>query len=151
MKHRHTLFVAGTEYHQKELRGLVDKNSLWSMTKKEAVEEYFIDEDEPIYKYEKEVCIFGIQAEPDNPFDPGAIKVFADEVFIGYIPQGHLPELKRLLVPGVDVWIEIYGGDYKYLEYDSGDDWIGTMDLKYYKFVTERDNLKAIIILEWEQ
>ena len=150
MKNRYTINVAWTDQHQKELRSLVSTNPFWSMTKKEAVEEYFIEEDEPIYKYEKTECLFGLEPEPDNPYDPAALKVFADGVFIGYIPRGNLDVLKRLLVPGVSVWVEVYGGDHKYLEYDDKEDWFGTCELKYYSFVTEHDIIKAIIIFEWE-
>lgn len=152
MKKRYTIMVAGFDYHQKELKSLLnDINPMWDVTKKEAVEEYSIDEEERIYKFEKRECIFGLQAEPTNPYDPAALKVFADGTFIGYVPRGNLDVLKRLLVPGMSVWIEVFGGPYKYLAYDSEEDWQLTGQMKYYSFVKENDPVKAIIIFEWEQ
>lgn len=151
MKKRHVITIPGYAYYQKELKELLtDENVMWSITKKEAIEDYSMDEDEKIYRYETEECIFGIKHEPDNQYDPAAIKVFADGHFIGYMPRGHIQELKRLIVPGVSVWVEIYGGPYKYLEHDDDEDYLGTYEPKYYKFVKEDSPVKAAIIFEWK-
>lgn len=151
MKRRKTIMVAGTDFYQDSLKRLLTEiNPLWDITVKDAVEGYHLNEYEPIYKYQRRDCVFGIQAEPTNPYDPAALKVFADGTFVGYVPRGNIDKLKRLLIPGISVRVEVYGGPQKYLIHDDKKDRRNTGKTKYYQFVTENDTIKAIIIFEWD-
>ena len=152
MKERRTIKVTGHQYHQEALASLLDKVSpLWNISAQDALNKPYINAAKPIYKFKRRECTFGLQAEPTNPYDPAALKVFADGVFIGYMPRGHIEELKQLLVPGMSVWVEVYGGPCKYLVYDSKKDWRKTNDPKYYRFEEVRDYVKAVVIFEWDK
>ena len=149
MENRHTLWVAGCDYRQKDLIPLLwDENDDFKMTKKEFLE--WFDEDDRVYQYEKEYYDLHIQAEPDNPYDPHTVKVFADDAFVGYVPSGHFEELLQMSsIPGVKASVEVFGGKYKYLEYDEEEDYLGTMENKYYHLRTETDPVKAVMVFEW--
>lgn len=151
MRKQFKLSVAGPEHHQKALASLMhDKNLYYSYSKKELLDEYDVDIDQPIYEYEIATCELQIIHEPDNPYDPAALQVFADGVFIGYVPKGNLQNLSRISqMPGLRMQVEIYGGRYKTLEYDEETDIMGEMLPKYFSVRTIDDIYKAIMVFSW--
>lgn len=112
--------VTGTSYRQKEIESLGEENPVYGYSKKEFIEDGY--EDEKVYYYDFNPQKVELIEEPDNEFDPNAIKVVIDNVFVGYIKKGSCTHVKNLLKSGkiVKVDAEIYGGEYKqiYSEYD---------------------------------
>lgn len=151
MENRHTILVAGFDHHQKQLRELLtDENFHYTLKKKELVDDFGYTEDDQIYQYERESYPLHIQAEPDNPYDPQAVKVFADDTFIGYVPKGRFGDLIHLSgIPGVKATVEVFGGKYKYAEYNEEADFYGEMDAKYYSIRTDSSPVKAVMVFEW--
>lgn len=151
MDNRETMIVAGFDYRQDALRPLLwDENPMWSATKKELLEEYDYDEEDKIFQYEPESYDLHIEAEPTNPYDPNAIKVYADETFIGYVPKGRFDQIRSYAaIPGVKISVEVFGGKYKYLEYDGDADYMATGAPKYYKVQTDSTPVKAVMVFEW--
>lgn len=147
-KHRETIMVAGFDYHQRELKELMtERNFDYNASKKELIDGY--DFDDRIYEYEVEECSLHIEAEPDNPHDPNAVKVFANDVFIGYVPRGRFPDIVEMMKHNPDCSVEIFGGRYKYLEYDQESDYLGTLDPKYFRVSVDDSPLKACMVFEW--
>ena len=151
MSNRHTIMVAGFDYHQSQLRGLLtEKNYEYSLPKNELLDDCGYDEDDRIYQYERATYPLHIQAEPDNPYDSQAVRVYAGDTFIGYVPRGKLGDLIHLsAVPNLSATVEIFGGRYKYLEYDDSEDYYGERDPKHFQIRTEDDPVKAIMVFEW--
>lgn len=151
MENRHIIPIAGFDYHQDELKRLMDEeNFYYTCSKKELLDDYDVDPDEKIYQYEIASYPLHIEAEPDNPHDPNAVKVFAGDTFVGYVPRGRFGDLIHLSqTPGVQATVDIYGGNYKYFVYDEDEDYLGTMENKYFKLKKASDKIKAIMAFEW--
>lgn len=144
----YTMMVAGYSHYQPALKSLLEKNYLYSCSKSELINE--IDIDEKVYEYEQTECSLAIIHEPNNQFDPAALMVYADGKHIGYVPRGRLSDLGKLSrAPGLKMSVRIYGGPYKYLEYDEDEDYFGTMESKYFKVCKETDQVRAIMIFRW--
>ena len=117
--------VAGISFHEKEIiDGLASENDDYDMTKKEIVDAYMTDES--IYKYTFSIDDVQLEPEPDNPHDPNAIKVIADDVFIGHVPAKSTKKVKQLLNKSPEIMCEVYGGPSK-IVFDEGD---GTYTMK---------------------
>ena len=114
-------YAHGTSFRQKELKSLLDDNVEWSMSKKELIDEG--REDEKIYKYETLSAIPEFEPEPTNPEDEHAMKILINGVHIGYVPKAKARKVKRLIDEGkiTKKCIDVYGGPYKYIEYDEDD------------------------------
>lgn len=145
----HTIMVAGFDYHQKELAALLyDENYDYTLSKSEFLDAF--DEDDKVYQYEVEEYDLHIEAEPTNQYDPNAVKVYADKTFVGYVPRGKFGDLKHLAsIPGIKASVRIFGGKYKYIEYDADADYLGTLENKYYKVMTDSAPYKAVMVFEW--
>ena len=150
MEKQYAMMVAGCNYHQAELSSFMDEETYkWGLTKNELIDE--ADLDERVYRYEKVECLLTIKHEPGNQYDPAALKVFADDTFIGYVPRGNLDVLKRIsMLPGLHMHVEIFGGPYKELIYNAEDDYFGDMEPKYFTIQTVRDPFKAIMVFSWD-
>lgn len=114
--------VAGIKYHMDAVMELASENDMYDMSKKELIESYnenygYLGN---IYEYEFYVADTQLIPEPDNPHDPNAIKVVADDQHIGYIKAGTCRHLLKVINEGRLGPIEcrIYGGPYKYLDVD---------------------------------
>ena len=107
--------VAGTSYRQEELKELGYENDMYTLSKKQLIEE--APEDEPIYQYNFYPSDVKLVEEPDNPHDSNAIKVIVDGTHIGYIKSGSCSRVRNLLKSGnvLDISAEIYGGNFKVL------------------------------------
>lgn len=148
----HTILVAGFDHFQNALSSLLtEPNPDYDINKSEWLDYYSeYDEDDRIYMYEKSQYPVHLQAEPDNPYDINAVKVFAGDTFIGYLPRGSFPEVSEYAsIDGVQTYVEIFGGKYKYLEHDAEEDYLDTFEDKYYKVRTDTTPVKATIIFRW--
>lgn len=114
--------VAGTSYRQRELESLCEENIFFSCTKRELIDDGYVDE--RIYKYESNLSDVQIIPEPDNPYDPQALKVVIDNIHIGYIKKGSTGRVRNLLKNNPKITAEIQGGPYKiiYSDYDDSND-----------------------------
>lgn len=142
--------VAGPDYHQKALASLMtEANPDYKLTKTEMLDEY--DLEDRIYQYEISECELQIWHEPGNQYDPAALQVFADGVFIGYVPQGNLPVLSSLArMPGLEMHVEIYGGKFRYLEHDEENDPFCEMQPKHFKIRTESSPYRSIMVFKYD-
>ena len=123
--------VAGVRYHEDEIiEGLMDENPDYELTKKEIKEDGL--EDTYLYKYDVAFADVDLVPEPDNQYDPNAIKVVADGVLVGYVPAKKTKAVRKIMNEKeiVKAQCQIYGGDYKVLEYDSSSIRKGSTDLK---------------------
>ena len=113
--------IAGTSFHEKEIPELMIENGDYDMTAAELIDAGF--EDERVYKYSETYCTASLEPEPDNQYDPNAVKVYADGIHIGYIKKGSAAHVKKLLEEDriARMSIAITGGPYK-LAYLNEDD-----------------------------
>ena len=105
--------IAGTSFHESEIQNLMLENDDYDMTASELIDMGM--EDERVYKYEETYCTAALELEPDNQYDPNAVKVFADGIHIGYIKKGSAAHVKKLLEEDriASMLITITGGPYK--------------------------------------
>ena len=104
------------------LLNLAFDNNDYSMSKKEIVDSFMTDE--RIYQY----CFYPSKVEllpePENPYDPNAIKVIVDNEHVGYIKKGSCKHLLKVIsedrIGGIDC--DIGGGNYKYV-YESEEEY----------------------------
>jgi hypothetical protein len=105
--------IAGISFHEKEIPELMIENGDYDMTAAELIDAGF--EDERVYKYSDTYCTASLEPEPDNQYDPNAVKVYADGVHIGYIKKGSAAHVKKLLEEDriARMSLTISGGPYK--------------------------------------
>ena len=144
----YTIPVAGFDYRQPELRSLLTELNEDYNDSKEELLEYF-GPDDRIYQYEIPEYPLHIQAEPDNPHDPNAVKVFAGDTFVGYVPSGRFQEIKECMTHNPKCSVKIVGGKYKYFEHDSDADFYDSYDDKYLRVKTDSSPVKAIMVFRW--
>lgn len=108
--------VAGVTYRQEEIASLLDLNSDYKLSKNDILENDLEDED--IYKYYPKTCTAVLEEEPDNKWDPNAVKVVIDQKLVGYIKKEQAPHIKSQLAAGniINVNAKIMGGPSKRLE-----------------------------------
>ena len=99
-------------------------------TKKEIKEDGL--EDTFLYKYGIAFTSAELVPEPENPHDPNAIKVIADGVFVGHVPAKESKAVRKIMDEKkiIKTECQIYGGDYKVLDYDSSSIRKGSTNLK---------------------
>lgn len=136
--------VAGTDYFQHNLKDIAEPSHDWNMTVKEADEAFITDE--KIYRYEMDDFEVSFRREKDNPHDPNAIAVYADDVQVGYIARA---DQRRFATCGkskiLSAVVSVYGGDYKTLE--PKDDW----NSDKFVWVKHEDTLRAVVVLKLEK
>ena len=105
--------IAGTSFHESEILDLLLENNDYDMTASELIDSGM--EDERVYRYLEAYCDAALEPEPDNQYDPNAVKVFADGIHIGYIKKGSAAHVKKLLEEDriASMSINISGGPYK--------------------------------------
>lgn len=111
--------VSGISFRKNEIsEELGDYNDDYEMTKKQLLDEGMVDEE--IHKYNVYVSKVELVDDPDNPYDPNAMKVVADGVHIGFVPKEKKARVREILSSNIDIKIscDVYGGDYKILEED---------------------------------
>lgn len=112
--------IAGTSYRQQQIASLGYRNDEYEQSRKELIENYI--DDEKIYEIIFSPTDIKLIEEPENEYDPNAIKVLIDNVHVGYIKKGSCSHIKKLLASGKikKITADIHGGKYKYIynEYD---------------------------------
>ncbi len=110
--------VAGTSFRQKEISSLGAINNDYSISKKDAIDLIMLNE--KIYQYSFSPQKILLIEEPDNEYDPNAIKVIIDDIHVGYIKKDDCLHVKELLNAKLikKVTAEIHGGKYKTLVSD---------------------------------
>lgn len=116
--------VAGTSYRQTAIKSLGSINDDYRLSKKDFIDSY--DEYDKVYELEFWPRNVELIEEPDNEYDPNAIKVVIDGVHVGYIKKGSCSHVKKILCSDKlqSISAEICGGNYKYYvcEYDEDKD-----------------------------
>lgn len=127
--HAEEYSVAGVSYRQDVFERVGDENPCYSLSKKQFIEENGFDNDVPKYYFDG--CDVSIELDPENKYDPHAVKVLLNDQLVGYIPaedSEHVSEImnEELLV---DMDAKIVGGPQR--RYDSFDDRIEDIDLMF--------------------
>ena len=110
--------VAGLSYHLDDLWSLEQPNDDYDMAKRAIIEDGL--EDEKIYKTFWMIGKTELIPDPDNEYDPNAIKVLMDGKLVGYVPKDETAEVKKLLDSGLIKHIasDVTGGNYKIVHSD---------------------------------
>lgn len=113
--------VAGTSYHLDAIMALAQENPDYDLTKREIIDDGLTDE--RIYQYTFADGPVELVDDPDNEYDPNAIKVLVAGQHIGYIKRGSTGRIHRLQRSDrvLGVTAEIYGGKYKVVICDDDD------------------------------
>lgn len=124
---RHKL--AGTSFRLDAIMDLAEDNPDYDMSKREIIDAGM--EEERIYQYTFPTGPVELVDEPDNEYDPNAIKVLVAGQHIGYIKRGSTGRVHNLQRAGrvLGVTAEIYGGKYKVVICDDDDDGTEQYDL----------------------
>lgn len=117
-KHR----VTGTSHYLDNIKKLGYETVEYTYSKSELIDAGY--ENECIYQYNYYPSKIELVPEPDNEYDPNAIKVVADGLLIGYIKKGSCKHLLKVIEKNEIVKIDysIVGGNYKYISYDEDED-----------------------------
>lgn len=90
-----TFIVAGTHFYEDGIRSLMIPNEDFNLSKKELLEQFSTYELIPEYYPANNHVL--LEPEPDNRYDPNAIKVLISNVLVGYIKKGSCVHVKKLL------------------------------------------------------
>lgn len=124
-----TIKVAGISKYTDAVLSLGHENEDYSLSKKEIIENGLEDED--IYQYLFRQLPATFVFEPDNEYDSNAIAIYVAGVKIGYVKQGSIPHIRKLINEDriVSASCEIVGGNSKRL--DSENNSIEKTELNY--------------------
>ena len=110
--------------HEKEIiDNLLFENDLYDLSKKELADQGYTDE--KIYQYEDGIKEITFEFEPDNDEYPDSIKVIADGIHIGYVPEKNAARVRGILAKrSPKITWKVIGGPYKivYEDYDDNND-----------------------------
>lgn len=85
--------VHGEYYHQEAIKSIAKENPDFKLSRKEILSKY--EDGSIIHQYEFKINNVDFEAEPTNPYDPEAIKVFFNDAHIGYIRKGGTENFRR--------------------------------------------------------
>ena len=99
--------------HEKEIiDNLLFENDLYDLDKNELADQGYIDE--RIYRYEDDIKEIAFELEPDNEQYPDSIKVIADGIHIGYVPEKNAARVRGILAKrSPKITWKVIGGPYK--------------------------------------
>ena len=108
--------VAGVSHYEKNLLLLANKNDNFMLNKKQLVKKTLLNKN--IYEYTFFPKKVELIEEPDNEYDPNAVKVLIDGQHVGYIKRGSTSHVKKILNSNnvKEITAKILGGRYKYVE-----------------------------------
>ena len=90
-------YVAGISYREKDIiDNILIEDDIYNMSKSELEELGYEDED-VIYKYEIATESAQLIPEPNNEYDPNAIKVVVDSIHVGYVPRDETDAVSKVL------------------------------------------------------
>lgn len=135
-----TYRVTGLEHYLDNILSLALENDDYTKTKRELIDELMTEE--RIWKYNFYPVKVDLVPEPENPYDPNAIKVIVDSLHVGYIKKGSCKHLLKVIAEGRlgDIDCTIGGGPYKYIYEDYDDN--GNE-----KYEMEREELNFSVVL----
>lgn len=93
-----TYGVVGMAHHVQEFIFCAKANPNYSMSDQKLLDSG--QENKRIMEYEYNFKNIELVEEPDNPYDPNAIKVLADGHMIGYIPKDECSHIKQMIHDG---------------------------------------------------
>lgn len=111
--------LKGVFAHEDEIfHNLMERNSEYDYTKSDMIE--YCVPGFPVYKWIPRELPAQLIPEPDNKYDPNAIRVDVGGIAVGYIPKENCAEVLNDLESGKieNVAYEIAGGAFKLLEED---------------------------------
>lgn len=110
-----------SHYYDEFFKKFAQENEDYKLTNKELKEDF--QDGDRVYKYEYSFSEVKLVPEPDNKYDPNAVRVEVDGCLIGYIDKAKTGRVKELLAdPNFRrIELEIGGGDYKYIYEDEDD------------------------------
>ena len=116
-----TCEVAGLSFHMDNLMSMMIPNYLYSYRKQELIDTCNVDVN--IYKQTIEDKQVELLPDPQNPYDPNAIRVLLGGEMIGYIPADSCAHVLDLIQSGriISIAYTVQGGIYKCVseDYDS--------------------------------
>ena len=122
MSKEKTYKVTGVSHYIDNIKKLQVENVDYDYSKKELIENGY--ENERIYQYEFYPVKVELVPEPDNPYDPNAVKVIIDNELVGYIKSGSCKHILKIIaedrIEKIDC--EIGGGNYKFIGYDEDEE-----------------------------
>jgi hypothetical protein len=136
--------VKGVFNHEEDIfHKLMERNPNYDYTKAELIE-YEVP-GYPIYKWVPKALPAMLVPEPDNQYDPNAIRVEIGDVLIGYVPKGECRKvLDWIRSSKIDnIAFQITGGAYKLLD----EDYDVIKDKSKYTLETGREELAAKVTL----
>lgn len=121
--------VAGTLRRQAEIQALGIETETYHYSKREIIDACL--EDEELARYVFPPLDAQLVPEPDNQYDPNAVKVIVNGVHMGYIKREDAEEVRALIQGGKigQVYVDVVGGPYK--RYDSVEDTIEKKNLHF--------------------
>lgn len=139
-----TYKVTGMSHRMENLMALAEENDDYKLSKRELVDADLIGE--RVWQYEFNHYKTELVPEPDNPYDPNAIKVVVDGQHVGYIKSGSCAHLLKVISEGRigRIGCQIGGGKYKYIDEDYNEDGDSIYTL-------EKDELAYFVHLKIEE
>ena len=125
------------EHYLDNIMELAFENDDYDLPKEEFLECY--SEGERAWKYEFYPTNVELVPEPDNPYDPNAIKVVVDGQHVAYIKRGSCSRILKALREGTihRIICEMGGGPYKaYYEDEDGKYSIERGEVNYFVHLT---------------
>ena len=113
--------AAGVSHYLENIDALSSDNDDYDRSKKGLIDGGF--EGEKVYRYVFFPKSVLLQPEPDNPYDPNAVKSIVDGYHVGYIKKGSAGHIRKQLEAGniVEVTADIGGGPLKLVEENDDD------------------------------
>lgn len=136
--------VKGVFAHEDEIfHNLMEINPVYEYTKSELIESFMSDS--PVYKWIPKQLPAELIPEPENKYDPNAIRVVIGGITIGYVPKESCIKVLDIINSGRldNVAYEIAGGAFKLLE----EDYDPIKDKSSYSLETGRGELYAKIYI----
>lgn len=119
-----TYLVAGVSFREHDILEMAEESSEYTWSKKEIIDMCYTND--KLWRYCWDPKQVELVPEPDNQYDPNAVKVMVDGVHIGYIKKGSCKHVLRLLAEDRirRITCTIGGGPYKVVweEYDDEKD-----------------------------
>lgn len=139
---KHGFSVTGTKYNQDNIKSVLKRNANYDLTKVQLKKI-----EGCVYEYEQITTFKDVQVveEPDNEYDPNAVKVLYKGVCVGYIKKGITSRVKNLLKKPNKIELHLYGGNYKGWDVDG---YNGDREVK--TFMSEKGDIKCKISIYTE-
>ena len=114
--------IAGISFREEDIiENIMIENDEYNSSKRELLELGY-EEGDRIYKYEITEADVTLLPDPENEYDPNAIKVIADGVFAGYVPRNETRTVSKIMEAGnYEAVCRFTYGPYKVIEEEYDD------------------------------